>query len=220
MKIVKNIFKWGCLALILISISMLMKGRQAEESISDTEAFIYEPLNTPAEFAAPVVVEEPVQYINSVKGHKEEKYIYGSFLKGREDTLYVEETNEEYMFKVVSSNPNIPVLKLKYTIGPSLVNEGDLDGNGTTEVGILDTWHTSSCRLYRIYTLKNNKWYYLVAPLETSESVRGSGVELAESTGIKNKVRVRYADFEAPLSSCASSPIKDTIVTVSFLPLD
>ena len=220
MKIVKNIFKWGCLALILISISMLMKGRQAEESISDTEAFIYEPLNTPAEFAAPVVVEEPVQYINSVKGHKEEKYIYGSFLKGREDTLYVEETNEEYMFKVVSSNPNIPVLKLKYTIGPSLVNEGDLDGNATTEVGILDTWHTSSCRLYRIYTLKNNKWYYLVAPLETSESVRGSGVELAESTGIKNKVRVRYADFEAPLSSCASSPIKDTIVTVSFLPLD
>lgn len=160
-------------------------------------------------------------YANSVKGHKEVDVICGTFLIGRTDTLHLEdETQTEYTFNVVSSNPNIPVIKLENTLCPLLVNEGDLDGNGTTEVGVLDTWHTSSCRLYRIYTLKDNKWCYLIAPLETSESVRASGMELAEPTGIKNKIRVRYADFEAPLSSCASSPVKDTIVTAIFLPID
>ena len=60
----------------------------------------------------------------------------------------------------------------------------------------------------------------MIAPLETSESVRASGMELAEPTDIKNKIRVRYADFKAPLSSCASSPVKDTIVTATFLSID
>lgn len=152
--------------------------------------------------------EEAYSYINNVKGHKEEETIVGYFFRKSIDTLRIESSKEEYTFNVVSLNSNIPTLRLENTICPLLVNEGDLDGNGTTEVGILDTWNASSCRLYRIYTLKDNKWCYLIAPLETSESVRASGMELAEPTGIKNKIRVRYADFEAPLSSCASSPIK------------
>lgn len=115
--------------------------------------------------------EENCSYINNVTGHDEVKMICGTFLEGKNDTLHIENSQEEYTFNVVSSNSKIPTLRLENTICPLLVNEGDLDGNGTTEVGILDTWLTSSCRLYRIYTLKDNKWYYLIAPLETSESV-------------------------------------------------
>ncbi len=177
------------------------------------------PLNIENDWELIPEEEMSYTYMNSVKGHSENDMICGSFLEGRNDTLYVEKTQKEYTFNVVSSNQKIPALKLKNTICPSLVYEGDLDGNGTTEMGILDTWHTSSCRLYRIYTLKDNKWYYLFPPLETSESVRASGVELAEPSGERDKVRVRYADFEAPLSCCASSPIKDTIVTALFLPI-
>lgn len=164
--------------------------------------------------------EETCSYINNVKGHKEEEMIVGHFFGNSKDTLRIESSEIEYTFKVVSSNPYIPILRLENTICPLLVNEGDLDRNGTTEVGILDTWHTSSCRLYRIYTLKNNQWYYLIAPLKTSENIRASGVELAEPTELENKIRIRYANFEAPLSSCANSPIIDTIVSASFIPIE
>lgn len=212
---------WTSFMLIMIccfvvKLYSLISIEEPIETFQEEPIVLVNPINFESESYL-IPEEESLGYINCVKGHNEEQTIYDSFIEGKTDTLYIEEDNVEFTFNVVSSNPNIPVLKLENTICPSLVNEGDLDGNGTTEIGILDTWHTSSCRLYRIYTLKNNKWYYLVPPLETSESVRASGVELAEPTGKRDKVRVRYADFEAPLSSCASSPIKDTIVVTSFL---
>lgn len=216
MKKINEKVKWRSFVLILAGMCLFMisctKGKT--KSVNDI------PFSATTSPEVLSVEEIPMQYINSVKGHKEEEIICGSFVEGSVDTLYVTETKDKYTFKVFSSNLNIPVLKLENTVCPSLVNEGDLDGNGTTEVGILDTWNTSSCRLYRIYTLQNNKWCYLVPPLETSESVRASGFELAEPTGIKNRIRLRYADFEAPLSSCSSSPIKDTIVIASFLSIE
>ena len=211
---------WTCLLLIMIccfvvKIYPLNSIEQPIETLQE-EPIVFVPVTLESDsYLMPE--EESLGYINSVKGHDEKQIIYDSFIEGRMDTLYIEEDNVEFTFNVVSSSPNIPVLKLENTICPSLVNEGDFDGNGTTEIGILDTWHTSSYRLYRIYTLKNDKWYYLLPPLVTSESVMASGVELAEPTGERDKVRVRYADFEAPLSSCASSPIKETIVVTSFL---
>ena len=212
----KKIIKRTFLALMTASVCMFMiscaKGKNQSEDNGPILNLLTFPNQLPME-------EFPISYTNSVKGHDEKKTIYGSFLEGSIDTLYIEKTNKENVFQVVSSNPKIPTLTLEYTVSPALVNEGDLDGNGTTEVGILDTWHTSSCRLYKIYTLRNKKWYYIIPPLETSESVRASGVELAEPTGIKNKVRIRYADFTVPLSSCANSPMKDTIVTASFVPI-
>ena len=159
-------------------------------------------------------------YINSVKGHDERESIYGNFTGYSNDSLYVKALDEENSFKIVSNNPKIPILILKNTIAPLLVNDGDLDGNGTTEIGILDTWSTSSCRLYRIYTLKANAWYYITPHLETSLNIRASGVELAEPSSVKGKIRVRYSDMEANLSSCTSAPLKDTIINAKIIPIE
>jgi hypothetical protein len=164
--------------------------------------------------------DDDLLYINSVKGHDERESIYGNFTGFSHDTLYVKALDEENSFNIVGSNPEIPILILKNTISPLLVNEGDLDGNGTTEIGILDTWLTSSCRLYRIYTLKENAWYYITPHLETSLNIRASGVELAEPSNIKGKIRVRYSNMEANLSSCNSAPIKDTIINVKIIPIE
>ena len=112
------------------------------------------------------------------------------------------------------------ILTLKNTIVLILVNEGNLDGNRTTKIGILDTWLTSNCKLYRIYTLKENVWYYIVPPLETSINVRTSGVELAEPSGTKGKIRVRHSDMETNLSSCNSAPLKDTIINAIIIPIE
>lgn len=174
-------------------------------------------------------------YDNSVKGHKEEKYVVGNFIKGKTDTLRVEWIDEyydgdiylffhpdptEYLWRIASSNPSIPPLYIEYNVDPKLVFEGDLDGNGTDEIGIVDTWVTSSCRAYRIYTLQNGKWMYLIDPLETAENLRNESLELALPCGIKNKVRVRYSDFNAERSSCASAPIIDTIIPVKPRPVE
>ena len=164
--------------------------------------------------------DDELLYINSVKGHDERESIYGNFTGFSHDTLYVKALDEENSFNIVGSNPEIPILTLKNTISPLLVNEGDLDGNGTTEIGILDTWLTSSCRLYRIYTLKENAWYYITPHLETSLNIRASGVELAEPSNVKGKIRVRYSNMEANLSSCNSAPIKDTIINAIIIPIE
>lgn len=168
--------------------------------------------------------EEWRKYNNSVKAHKEQDTIVGNFTKGKTDTLFIiqcsydseEREKDNYHCIMYSSNKLIPKLDLYYNIAPKLVNEGDLDGNGTTEVGILDTWYSSACRMYRIYTLHNNRWYYLIPPLYTAANLRASGLELAEPTNEKNKIRIRYCEENAPLSSCSSGPIVDTIVSVSL----
>ena len=134
-------------------------------------------------FTSTTIVEDnddDLLYINSVKGHDERELIYGNFTGFSNDTLYVKALNEENSFNIVSNNLEIPILTLKNTIAPFLVNEGDLDGNGTTEIGILDTWLTSSCRLYRIYTLKENVWYYITPHLETSLNLLYLGGKINE----------------------------------------
>lgn len=163
---------------------------------------------------------EILAYINSVRGHEEKEAICGNFTGKGNDSLFVKRTDEENTFTIVSSNPNMPTLTVRNTLSVSLVDERDLDGNGTTEVGILDTWHTSACRYYRIYTLHHNQWCYLIPPLYTSLNLRESGVELAEPVGVKGKIRIRYSDMNANLSSCSWAPIKDTIISVMLEPVE
>lgn len=203
--------------------------KQKVEQVSDSAESRFNPLQTPPLHAFEKVEADTVAvgYINSVKGHEEGDYVVGTFVKGRTDTLFIKnlfsEDNEEeqqYHSIIYSSNKQIPNLDIYYNVMPQLVDEGDLDGNGTTEIGILDTWYTSSCRRYCIYTLYGNRWYYLVQPIETAENLRGSGLELAEATNEKNKIRIRCSDFDAPLSCCASAPIKDTIVSASLIKID
>lgn len=69
-------------------------------------------------------------------------------------------------------------------------------------------------------TLKNGRWVYLIEPIETSENLRASGLELVEPSGIKGKVKIRFSDLNALLGSCASSSIKDTIITVNYLTIN
>lgn len=89
-----------------------------------------------------------VLYVNSVKGHKEDSTIVGYFVKGKLDTLFfrsippweeeMENGENNYHSVVYSSNPDIPRFDIYNNIYPCFVNEGDLDGNGTTDFGILD----------------------------------------------------------------------------------
>ena len=65
------------------------------------------------------------------------------------------------------SNDKIPSIKLDNCIGGVPINEGDLNNNGSDEIGILKLWWTSCWRPFYVYTLINNKWELVVDPIST-----------------------------------------------------
>lgn len=166
--------------------------------------------------------------INTIVAHNEQDTIIGNFTGNGTDTLYVTKVvgqNEESYkctdFFLSSSNPKIPNIQLYgyADVPPKLVYEGDLDGNGTAEVGYLHTWMNSQWRYYRIFTLVNNEWRYLIDGdyLDTPQWFRDSGVEVAESGKEKGKILIHYYyegyDETKDERICE---IRDTIVTPTF----
>lgn len=157
--------------------------------------------------------------INHVIGHEESDTIVGNFTGKGKDTLFIASgipTDKGlYIYTVKSNNKKIPPLDL-YGCGevPGLVNEGDLDGNGTCEFGYIYTWGMSQWRIYHIFTLLNGSWRYLIDIhrdfMDTGDLIRGSGKEIAEPSGKKGWVKINYQ------TQGVNETIKDTIVKPDF----
>ena len=161
--------------------------------------------------------EEFWRNMNCIRAHDEQDTIIGNFTGHGNDTLYVEAVknndndDQQFRFFMVSTNPSIPKVELYGfdTASPKLVNEGDLDGNGTCEVGYLHTWMNGQWREYRIFSLLRGEWRYLLSEhLRTSEWFRQTGIEVAERGKKKGTVLVHY--------SCDMFEVKDTLVVPSF----
>lgn len=118
---------------------------------------------------------ESMRYINSVKGHNEQDIIIGKFVDNNIDTLWFECCdNESYkIWELCCSNKKVKRYKF-WAVSPSLVFEGDLDGNGTDDFGFLDTWDCSNCRNYHVATIKKTKIISMLC-LDTAYSLRASG---------------------------------------------
>jgi SanA protein len=166
--------------------------------------------------------------INTVDVHNEKDTIIGNFTGTNIDTLYVDkiigQNDEKYKlteFFLRSTNIKIPSIELYgyADVPPKLVNEGDLDGNGTSEVGYLHTWMNSQWRYYRILTLVNNEWRYLIDGdyLDTPEWFRHAGVEIAKP-GKKNGTILIHHYYEGYDSNIDERvfEIRDTIVSPTF----
>lgn len=166
--------------------------------------------------------------INTVDTHNEKDTIIGNFTGTSIDTLYVDKVvghnDEKYKlteFFLRSTNIKIPSIELYgyADVPPKLVNEGDLDGNGTSEVGYLHTWMNSQWRYYRILTLVNNEWRYLIDGdfLDTPEWFRHTGVEIAEPGKKKGTVLIHhyYEGYDSNMDERVFE-IRDTIVSPTF----
>lgn len=166
--------------------------------------------------------------INTVDAHNEKDTIIGNFTGTSIDTLYVDKVvghnDEKYKlteFFLRSTNIKIPSIELYgyADVPPKLVNEGDLDGNGTSEVGYLHTWMNSQWRYYRILTLVNYEWRYLIDGdfLDTPEWFRHTGVEIAEPGKKKGTVLIHhyYEGYDSNIDERVFE-IRDTIVSPTF----
>ena len=163
--------------------------------------------------------------IQTIDAHDERDTIVGNFTGKSIDSLWVVEKEIfgesplipiEVKYYMVSNNKRIPRVELYGVMQapPKLVNEGDLDGNGTCEVGYLHTAENSQWRQYRIFTLRNGKWRYLVEGdfLDTEEWFRHAGVEVAQPGPRKGTVLIHYGVSYGD----GSAVVNDTIVKPSF----
>ena len=154
----------------------------------------------------------------------------GNFTGKGIDILYVEKVVEDFgllsighgcRYYIASPNKHIPKIEIYGTnfAPPKLVNEGDLDGNGTCEVGYLDTWDCSQWRYYSIFTLRNGEWRNLIDGdyLNTCGMFRQSGFEVAEPGLAKGTVLVHYFNWDLWE---AGEDVKDTIVKPTFSRID
>lgn len=175
--------------------------------------------------------------INTIDAHNEQDTIVGNFTGNGIDTLYIEmvenpkydvrndDMEQMYIYYLSSNNKNIPKIELYGcdAAPPKLVNEGDLDGNGTCEVGYIHTWTMSQWRYYRIFTLVKNEWRYLVEGdyLDTPEWFRHSGVDVAEPGKKKGTVLIHhYYEGYDEIKEERIAEIRDTIVTPTFNIID
>ena len=175
--------------------------------------------------------------INTIDAHNEQDTIVGNFTGKGIDTLYVEmvenpkynvqndDMEQMYKYYLSSNNKSIPKIKLYGcdAATPKLVKEGDLDRNGTCEVGYIHTWTMSQWRYYRIFTLVKNEWRYLVEGdyLDTPEWFRHSGVEVAEPGKKKGTVLIHhYYEGYDEIKEERIAEIRDTIVIPTFNIID
>lgn len=244
MKILNNRFLRNSLLWLLIIAAFLIiavfavysydTGNNTNETVAEEDSTSYMLVEDLSYY-----YEKPL-YVNSVMAHNEQDTIVGNFTGHGIDTLFVEAicedrytmepvdttesvdlNDEPCRFYLSSNNKRIPTIEIYGTWydPPKLVNEGDLDGNGTCEVGYLETWTWSQWRSYYLFTLVGNEWRYLVDGeiLFTNLTLRGSGLEIAEPGKEKGTILIHYI-HQGPdkVTGEPSEEIRDTIVKPTF----
>lgn len=94
------------------------------------------------------------------------------------------------------SDPKIPSIKVENCIGGVPTNLGDLNQNGTDEIGLLPEWFSSYWSAYFVWTYINGKWVQAVPPFSTHTNQWNKGVKPIEVD--KNKagnVIIRYSEL-------------------------
>jgi hypothetical protein len=125
------------------------------------------------------------RYSIYIKGFPTERTIIGDFNgDGKIDSLMVENFESllqkyhycevEEDFNLIFSDKTIPKLPVWGCLDYTIRNEGDLDGDGGDEIGFLAIPGSSNC--YTVFTLKNNKWHYLIEDIELTRDMRATGI--------------------------------------------
>lgn len=93
------------------------------------------------------------------------------------------------------SDPTIPTIKVDQCISGYPTNLGDLNKDGSDEIGLLPGWFTSCWRSYYVWTLKNNQWVYAVQPFSTHCNQWDEGIKPIEiDLNKEGNVLIRYSE--------------------------
>lgn len=160
-------------------------------------------------------------YLNSIKGYSEEDTITGDFNgDGKVERAWLKDNSVKSALDpdsvlagiVIFSDLKVPRLIIEQCPFGFLQNEGDLNGDGTDEIGILPGWTTSACRTYLLFALNAEGWEEKLA-VGTAENQRQEGVRpVTKHPTEEGKVIVKYRNDNCPGCCCSWSETKDTII--------
>jgi hypothetical protein len=85
---------------------------------------------------------------------------------GITDYMWIETIDKTEECKIRFSGA-IPPIIVGTCLGGSPVNEGDLNDDGTDEVGLLPIWESSCWKGYFVYTFTKNQWIEIIEPIST-----------------------------------------------------
>jgi hypothetical protein len=171
-------------------------------------------LNKPSDSATIFILTPDGKVVKELKYYKEEKRgEFQNYIKGypKTDTLtgdfngdgIIEQVWSEMDYKRFLecqgkgdkkscqeifrfSDNKIAPLFVDYCPMYTFKNEGDLNGDGKDEIGILPGWYASGCRQYQVYTFRKNKWIEVCEPIGNSYNMREAGIVLIEKDIVKN----------------------------------
>lgn len=142
------------------------------------------------------------------------------------DTLIAEPidtTKERAMWDwiIYSKKNSIDTLILAQRFSVIMIQEGDLDRNGTDEFGIRREVEQGTWDSYCIYSYNNGKWQYLINPIWTYSThfyeELNNGNEVAERTNNPNIIKVRFSDVR---NNGEDFLIIDTLIQINPQPIE
>lgn len=93
------------------------------------------------------------------------------------------------------SDATIPHICLDHCIGGVPVNHGDLNGNGSDEIGLVPDWFTSCWRSYYVWTFSQGAWKVAIKPFPT-HCIHWENTPLVEKDlNRKGRVLIHYSQF-------------------------
>ena len=99
---------------------------------------------------------------------------------------------------IMFSDDSILPIEVESCIGGMPDVLGDLDGNGTIEIGIWPHWWTSCWHSYYIYTFVNGGWTFFVEPFSVHcnlmDELEGPIIEAVDDK--KDMFLIKYSDFD------------------------
>ena len=95
------------------------------------------------------------------------------------------------------SSKHIRPITIDGCIGGEPANLGDLNNDGSDEIGLMPEWFTGCWRSYLVYTNRQNKWLYAVPPFPVHcNTVEEELPLIQKDTAMKGHVLIRYSAFE------------------------
>lgn len=145
--------------------------------------------------------------LKSVEPASMEKFrdtIIGNFAGNDIDTLIAEpiDTTTDcslWNWRIYSKNNAFDTLILSQRFIVKLIQEGDLDGNGTEEFGVRREIEAGTWDNYCVYTYDKGEWKYLIEPIWTYSdhfyTDMNKGADVVERTNQSGYVTVRFSDI-------------------------
>ncbi len=107
------------------------------------------------------------------------------------------------------SDPTIPSIEVTSCIGGVPSNSGDLNKNGTDEIGLSPGWFTSCWRSYHVWTFKNGTWISAIEPFSTHCNQWDEGIKPIEiDVNNEGYVIIRFSENTGEYIVTKSKSIK------------